>query len=212
MSAVRFMLDREHPRLPPKQGDSNLYVLGELSGHNVVLACLPGIQGKGAAATVATNLARTFPSVQWRFLVGIGGHVPSDKHDIRLGDVVISMPEGQYGDMVQYDLGRDTEDNFQLKGFLLPPPAMLRGAVELMQSDHLMADNKVVAPFSSEQCPGQSTLDHLLYVDEEWITLDGKKCLWLPADYRTSKVAVYGTKVALGHWFGGLTFLEVKFT
>lgn len=143
MSAVRFMLDREHPRLPPKQGDSNLYVLGELSGHNVVVAYLPGIQGKGAAATVATNLARTFPSVEWRFLVGIGGGVPSDKHDIRLGDVVISMPDGQYGGVVQYDLGKDTEDNFQLKGFLLPPPAMLRGAVELMQSDHLMADNKV---------------------------------------------------------------------
>ncbi|OWT43263.1 Pfs, NACHT and WD domain protein [Pochonia chlamydosporia 170] len=143
MSAVRYMLDREHPRLPPKQGDSNLYVLGELSGHNVVLACLPGIQGKGAAATVATNIARTFPSIEWRFLVGIGGGVPSDKHDLRLGDVVVSMPEGQYGGVIQYDLGKDTEDDFQLKGFLWPPPAMLRSAVEMMQSDHLMADNKV---------------------------------------------------------------------
>lgn len=143
MSAVRYMLDREHPRLPPKQGDSNLYVLGELSGHNVVLACLPGIQGKGAVATVATNMARTFPCIEWRFLVGIGGGVPSNKHDIRLGDVVVSMPEGQYGGVVQYDLGKDTEDNFQLKGFLWPPPAKLRSAVEMMQSDHLMADNKV---------------------------------------------------------------------
>jgi hypothetical protein len=42
MSAVRYMLDDEHPRLPTKQGDTCLYVLGERSGHNVVIACLPG--------------------------------------------------------------------------------------------------------------------------------------------------------------------------
>jgi nucleoside phosphorylase len=143
MSAVRYMLDREHPRLPTKQGDSNIYVLGELSSHNVVLACLPGNQGKGTAAIVATNMARTFPSIKWRFLVGIGGGVPSDRHDIRLGDVVVSMPDGQYGGVVQYDLGKDTEGGFQLKGFLWPPPAILRGAVETMRSDHLVTENKV---------------------------------------------------------------------
>ncbi|KAG2002840.1 hypothetical protein GB937_009491 [Aspergillus fischeri] len=30
MSAVRYMLDDEHPRLPTKQGDTRIYVLGEL--------------------------------------------------------------------------------------------------------------------------------------------------------------------------------------
>ncbi|RYP12681.1 hypothetical protein DL765_007220 [Monosporascus sp. GIB2] len=143
MSAVRYMLDREHPRLRSQQGDSNIYVLGTLSGHNVVLACLPGNQGKGSAATVATNLARTFPSINWRFLVGIGGGVPTDKHDIRLGDVVVSMPDGQYGGVVQYDLGKDTTDDFVLKGFLWPPPPRLRSAVEMMRSEHLVSENKV---------------------------------------------------------------------
>ncbi|KAK1585140.1 pfs domain-containing protein [Colletotrichum navitas] len=143
MSAVRFMLSREHPRLRAKDGDSNMYVLGELSGHNVVLACLPGQQGKGAAATVATNLDRTFPRIRWRFLVGIAGGVPSDRHDIRLGDVVVSMPEGQSGGVVQYDLGKDTDAGFVLKGSLWPPPSMLRSAVEMMRSDHLVSDNKI---------------------------------------------------------------------
>lgn len=143
MSAVRYMLDREHPRLHTQQRDSNLYVLGELSGHNVALACLPGNQGKGSAATVATNMTRTFPSIKWRFLVGIGGGVPSEKHDIRLGDVVISMPEGQYGGVVQYDLGKDIEDGFKLKGFLWPPPPILRSAAEMMRSDHLLMPNRV---------------------------------------------------------------------
>lgn len=142
-SAVRYMLDQEHSRLSIKQGDSNMYVLGELCGHNVVLACLPGNQGKGAAAIVATDMARTFPSIEWRFLVGIGGGVPSDKHDIRLGDVVVSMPEGRYGGVVQYDLGKDTDDGFILKGFLSPPPPLLRSAVVKMRSDHLTRENKV---------------------------------------------------------------------
>ncbi|KAF7181985.1 hypothetical protein CNMCM7691_001373 [Aspergillus felis] len=143
MSAVRYMLDEEHPRLPTKQGDSNLYVLGKLTGHNVVIACLPGTQGKGAAAIVASNMQRTFPSIKWRLLVGIGGGMPSPTHDIRLGDIVVSMPGSRFGGVVQYDLGKEVEDGFTLKGFLLPPPSILRSAVEMMRSDHLTKSNKV---------------------------------------------------------------------
>ncbi|KAK6343557.1 hypothetical protein TWF730_011147 [Orbilia blumenaviensis] len=143
MSAFRYMLDREHARLPVQQGDSNLYILGELNGHNIVLTCLPGIQGKGAAAVAAIHLHRTFNNIKYRFLIGIGGGVPGDGYDIRLGDVVISMPEDGHGGVVQYDLGRDTEDGFKLKGFLVPPPTILRNAANMMSSDHLVQDNKV---------------------------------------------------------------------
>jgi tetratricopeptide (TPR) repeat protein/nucleoside phosphorylase len=143
MSAMRYMLDREHPDLPRKPGDPNLYVLGEISGYNIVLAWLPGNIGKGSAAAVVTNIERTFTSITWRFLVGIGGGAPSEKHDIRLGDVVVSMPEGQYGGVVQYDLGKDTDHGFQLKGFLAAPPASLRGAAIKMKSDHLVKNNRI---------------------------------------------------------------------
>ncbi|TGJ80872.1 hypothetical protein E0Z10_g7893 [Xylaria hypoxylon] len=142
-NAVRYMLDEEHQRLRTQPGDSNSYTLGELHGHNVVLACLPSQQGKGAAATVATNMSRSFPSIKWRLFVGIGGGVPSDKHDIRLGDVVISMPEGEHAGVVQYDLGRETNSGFELKGFLWPLPALLRNAAQDMRSNHLGQDNKI---------------------------------------------------------------------
>lgn len=148
-SAVRWMLDCQHHPLPGKEGDRNLYVLGELSGHNVVIACLPGVQGKSAAAHVAADLERTFPRVHYRLLVGIGGGVPSDKHDIRLGDVVVSMPDGRYGGVVQYDLGKDTEDAFNLKGSLLSPPRILTNAVGLMKSDHYAKKNRI-SEFISE--------------------------------------------------------------
>lgn len=136
MNAFRYMLDAEHPSLPRKEGDSNIYILGELKHHNIVLACLPGSQVKGSAAIVVTHLVRTFPCIEWRFMVGIGGGVPSTKHDIRLGDVVVSMPEGRHGGVVQYDLGRGTCEKFDRKGFLTPPPPLPRSAVLKMRSDH----------------------------------------------------------------------------
>ncbi|KAI1202887.1 nucleoside phosphorylase domain-containing protein [Nemania serpens] len=142
MSAVRYMLDEEHGRLPNKPGDPNRYILGQLSGHDTVLAWLPGLQGKSAAAIVAANLDRTFPSIKWRFLTGIGGGVP-EPHDIRLGDVAVSMPTGHHGGLVQYDLGKDLDGGFALKGFLAAPPAELRGAIFEMKSDHRVSDNKV---------------------------------------------------------------------
>ncbi|XXG98998.1 hypothetical protein Hte_005331 [Hypoxylon texense] len=141
MSAVRYMLDHEDvdPILPT---DEQNYVLGTLSGHKVVLAWLPGIQGKAYAATVATNLERTFPSIKWRFLVGIGGGV-TKKHDIRLGDVVVSMPDGQYNGLVQYDLGKETTAGFVTKGSLQHSPSVLRSAIERMKSDHRAHENKI---------------------------------------------------------------------
>jgi nucleoside phosphorylase len=156
MSAVRYMLDLEHERLPGKDGDPNIYIVGELSGHNVALTCLPGNQGKSAAAAVATNMSRSFPEIIYRLLVGIGGGVPSEGHDIRLGDVVVSMPDGQYGGVVQYDLGSDLENGFAVKGFLHPPPTVLRSAVQIMRSDHLTRSNVIPKHLSNffEKHPG----------------------------------------------------------
>ncbi|KAH6974887.1 nucleoside phosphorylase domain-containing protein [Ilyonectria destructans] len=172
MSALRYMLDQEHPRLPTKEGDPNIYTLGELHGHHVVLASLPGTQGKGSAATVATNLARTFPCIKWRFLVGIGGGVPSKKHDIRLGDVVVSMPEGQYGGVVQYDLGKDTEEDFHLKGFLMAPPSSLRSAVETMRSDLMVKESRIDEFISAMMKKGRRLAAYARPSDEADILFD----------------------------------------
>jgi nucleoside phosphorylase len=143
MSAIRYMLDDEHIGLREVHGDPNSYIVGTLSGHNVVITCLPENQGKGAAAIVATNMARTFPRIELRLLVGIGGGVPSDKHDIRLGDVVIGMPEGLHSGVIQYDLGKDTGDGFIRKGYLSPAPSALRSVVVRMQSDHRTTPNRI---------------------------------------------------------------------
>jgi nucleoside phosphorylase len=150
MTALRYMLDEEHIRLPGKDGDRNRYILGKMGDHNVAIGYLPqGSQGIGAAATVATDMRRTFSSVQLRLLVGIGGGIPSKENDIRLGDVVVGMPDGIHGGVVQYDLGKRTVDGFERKGFLCPPPDEWRTAVVEMKSDHEAKPNKI-AEFVSQ--------------------------------------------------------------
>jgi len=144
MSAVRYMLDEEHTQLPPREGDPNQYICGRFSGHNVAIGyLLHSSQGVGEAATVATNMKRSFPRANLRLLVGIGGGVPSERHDVRLGDVVVSMPEGTHGGVVQYDMGKETVAGFERKGFLQPPPDEWRNSVVRMQSDHRIKDNRI---------------------------------------------------------------------
>lgn len=53
------------------------------------------------------------------------------------------MPEGTHGGVVQYDLGKITQEGFVTKGFLWPPPTELRNAVEHIPSDQLVDDNKI---------------------------------------------------------------------
>jgi nucleoside phosphorylase len=135
MCPVRNMLDRTHPNLKPKSDSKITYLLGEMSGHNIVVDCLPGTQGNSAAAFLARDMHVSFPAIKWLFMSGIGGGVPT-KHDIRLGDVVVGMPDGEYGGVVQYDLGKAMGNRFERKGCLLPPPTELRSAITEMRSEN----------------------------------------------------------------------------
>ncbi len=99
------MLDEEHQDLDLAPGDRNMYTLGEIEGHNIVIACLPtGDMGITAAGRVATDMLRSFPKIRFGLMVGIGGGAPSPharpNEDIRLGDVVVSTPQGELGKML----------------------------------------------------------------------------------------------------------------
>ncbi|KAF5574278.1 PFS domain-containing protein [Fusarium pseudoanthophilum] len=90
LAAAQAMLDHIHDSLAISADDSNAYTLGDMVGHNVVMACLPVHHyGTVNAATVANNMHRSFPLINIRLMVGIGGGVPS-RGDIRLGDVIVS--------------------------------------------------------------------------------------------------------------------------
>ncbi|KAK1656927.1 hypothetical protein BDP55DRAFT_54343 [Colletotrichum godetiae] len=146
MAAAKGMLDQVHPNLPWQDpADHNSYVLGQVQGHNVVIACLPaGIYGTTPAATVAKDLLRTFKSIRFGLMVGIGGGVPSRKHDIRLGDIVVSQPAGTSGGVIQYDRGKAVQEGeLQRTGSLNTPPQVLLAALSRLQADHLIEDNRI---------------------------------------------------------------------
>lgn len=137
--AAQVFLDEKHERPSVvSPNDTNHYELGKMSGHNVVIAVLPdGEYGTASAANVATNMLNTFHNVRIGFMVGIGGGVPSESHDIRLGDVVVSAPRGSQGGVFQYDFGKSIQgQSFQHTRFMNQPPTTLRTAITGIQSQY----------------------------------------------------------------------------
>lgn len=44
-------------------------------------------------------------------MVSIGGGIPLATYDIRLSDIVISYPQGTYGGVIQYNMGKIIVDS-----------------------------------------------------------------------------------------------------
>ncbi|KAF3182043.1 hypothetical protein TWF225_006539 [Orbilia oligospora] len=141
LAAVKGVLDASYGK-PKKQdpSDKNTYELGRIGEHNVVIACLPkGVYGTTSAATVATRMLSSFKSIRFGLMVGIGGGVPSDDHDIRLGDVVVSSPGKTAGGVIQYDFGKSTAGGgFERIGSLNKPPDVLLTAIADLEAEHEM--------------------------------------------------------------------------
>ena len=137
-AAAHVMLDATHDSLPLPRHDNNSYLYGSIGEHNVVMACLgQGDTGTSSATSVAKDMVSVFPSLRIRLMVGIGGGIPSDEHDIRLGDVVVSTPKGAHGGVVQYDFGKREQDKaFVLRSRQNQPPDMLLTAVSSLQGRH----------------------------------------------------------------------------
>ncbi|KAF6833240.1 Vegetative incompatibility protein HET-E-1-like protein 16 [Colletotrichum musicola] len=125
--------------------DHNSYALGKVQGHNVAIACLPaGVYGTTSAATVAKDLLRSFRSIRFGLMVGIGGGAPSEEQDIRLGDVVVSQPAGTNGGVIQYGRGKALlEGGFERVGSLNAPPQILLTALSGLQANHLCGQGRL---------------------------------------------------------------------
>ncbi|VUC27870.1 unnamed protein product [Clonostachys rosea] len=131
MAAAIAMLDCTHEVLPKKPGDDNEYGFGNIGSHNIVIACLPsGHYGTNSAAVVANNMKRSFPSLETRLMVGIGGGVPLNA-DIRLGDVVVGH------EVLQYDFGKTTSGGeFHRTSSPVKPPHAMLTAVARLRAEH----------------------------------------------------------------------------
>ncbi|KAK0355679.1 hypothetical protein LTR02_006900 [Friedmanniomyces endolithicus] len=162
-AAGMMMLDERYRQSPKdfskNESDPNTYSWGRIGHHYVVIASLPaGEYGTTTTAITVQGLRSSLPHIRIGLLVGIGAGVPGEKHhadgtvtiqrDIRLGDVVVSNPDGANGGVVQYDFIK-AKKSMELKGFLNSPPQALRNALAALQAEHELEDSKI-AEFVAE--------------------------------------------------------------
>ncbi|KAL3465617.1 ankyrin repeat-containing domain protein [Aspergillus heterothallicus] len=144
--AAQLCLDDEYENLSvdTSEKDNNEYTLGRIGKNNVVIAFLPkGGQGTTSATAVARDMVHSFPNIRVGLMVGIGGGVPT-KHDIRLGDVIVSMPENGMCGVFQYDYGKSIENQaFVYTGVLDQPPLVLRTAITGLEAQYLRKGHKI---------------------------------------------------------------------
>src|SRR5271169_2238040 len=110
-AALRMLDNRHRGRFPMGRGDDYVFQAGDVCGHNAIIATLPAGQeyGTGSAAALASQVKKFFPNLWFGLLVGIAAGLPnlsrSPPLDIRLGDVLVGVGEGDDAGLVLYGLG-----------------------------------------------------------------------------------------------------------
>lgn len=138
VAALAFVDEHHDPPDHIPITDNNTYTLGLIGKHKVVIAAMPHRQyGLVSASTAARDMVRSFPNVRIGLMVGIGGGAPSRKHDIRLGDVVVSSPGIGSGGVLQYDYGKTIQDEqFSIGGYLNQPPQFMLTALSVLDAHY----------------------------------------------------------------------------
>ncbi|KAJ6161292.1 hypothetical protein N7470_004688 [Penicillium chermesinum] len=138
-AAAAEMLDERFGNFEEQDAaDTNTYTLGRIGEHNIAIASPPRGNVNHSVNSIIVNMVRTFCSLRIGLMVGIGSGLPSATHDIRLGDIVIGSPEGPYGGVIQYDMGKVTTDGlFERTELLNSPPKALLDAVNQLTANTL---------------------------------------------------------------------------
>ncbi|RSM05309.1 hypothetical protein CEP52_006338 [Fusarium oligoseptatum] len=147
VAAAKAALDRVHDNLPTDQdsdgNNNNDYILGNLQGHNVVVA-YPKVYGKSSLADVTAQLHASYPSVRFNLMVGIAGGVPDTKDDVRLGDVVVSKSAAGWSGILEYDVnGERAKDQIALGRALDQPTLLLLTAMGKAQTAAIFEESKM---------------------------------------------------------------------
>lgn len=132
--------------------DGYIYRGGRIGEHDIVMAVQPRM-GTDAASDLAARMRTAFPSLQYFIVVGIGGGVPGygppgGRSQIVLGDVIVSVPRGCYGGIIQYDVGAWTEnEGLKFGGHTNSPPDQLLNAINALQTKHSMSPGTKIPSF-----------------------------------------------------------------
>ncbi|KAL6918192.1 hypothetical protein ACHAPO_000003 [Fusarium lateritium] len=154
--AAMYLLDEQHNgRFPVSHGNDYVYQAGAMGGHNIVIVTLPAGQeyGIASAAALASQVKKSFPNLWFGLLVGVAAGLPNlsciPSRDIRLGDVLVALPVGENPGLIPYDLGKETEDGFQLlrRGYSLAmTETIVRSAIGSIKLG-APYDNEIFLPY-----------------------------------------------------------------
>lgn len=142
--AALHMLDHQHDgRFPLSRGDDYVFRAGDMCGHNVIIATLPAGQeyGSGSAAALASQVKKFFPNLWFGLLVGVAAGLPNLSRnpptDIRLGDILVGLDQGESAGLIAYDLGKETGDLQLLRGgrVLATTETVVRSAIGSIKLD-----------------------------------------------------------------------------
>ena len=114
VQAALEMMDKVHlGGFPVGPGDDYVFHAGEICGHNTVIATFAAGQpyGTSSATALASHVRKLFPNLWFGLLVGVAAGLPnlsrSPPVDIRLGDVIVAVSDGENPAIVPYGLGKE---------------------------------------------------------------------------------------------------------
>ena len=145
VAAAKAALDHVHDDLPTNQNSdgSNNYILGELEGHNVVVA-YPKVYGTSSLGEVIAQLHESHPCVRFNLMVGIAEGVPDTKDDVRLGDVVVSKSAAGCLGVLECDVNSErAEDQSTLSRALDQSTLLLLTALGKVETAAFFEESKM---------------------------------------------------------------------
>ncbi|KAL2864388.1 tetratricopeptide repeat domain protein [Aspergillus lucknowensis] len=136
LRAAIAMLDRVSDAIPPRaRGQQVVYTIGEIGPHRVAVVGYYQEQGLAASGSMAAEVIRDLPNLQFGLLVGIAGGIPSSSCDMQLGDVAVAVPEGDCPGIVGYDLGKEVGDGgYELKHWQNSTHPLLRSVINVIRA------------------------------------------------------------------------------
>lgn len=120
------------------------YIVGSIGSFNIVITCFEWPSEKFDALQgfhLAIEMFQKFPNLRIGLIVGIGSGVPSEKNDVRLGDVVVSLPRKDgIGTRSYYVENEGRRVVTRRWGSTIEPPSGLNMSISRLISSHHIHD------------------------------------------------------------------------
>ena len=129
----------EYWELPARIGNDPSYYCGRIGLHNVVLLYAMTV-GISSLREKIQDLLEDFPHLKLTLVVGIGGGIPSEQEDVRLGDIVVSQSETGPS-LLRYQLNQETREGILVDQQLPQPLSAITDGLTAIQSKHMRCKN-----------------------------------------------------------------------